>query len=777
MNFVGGELSPSVRARSDIKVFANGCERLENFILETVGPIKYRTGSVFVNPTRRNALGRWIPFQFSDTQAYLIECTPGFFRFYKDGGVIVDSDKSVTGITNAKPAVVTITAHGFSNEHELFFANTGFDVLDGKSFIVKNKTDNTFELYDEDGNAIDTISSGTYTSGGIANKIVEVETPYNNVSGKTDEQILEYLNKIQFSQNADTMYVVHPDYPPRKLTRSSHTAWTFTTYTRTADPFTGENKYPGAVSFDGAGRVIYGYSHEEPEAIWASRGPSSSTGEPRYDDMTLGTLANDGLKLYLAPTQGKVDAIQWLTLNSRYFLVGTFSGLIRLVSPSGSEEPFSAEEPPIARAIDAFGCEKIRPIPRGNLLFYLQRNSLILRCLEYDLVYDSYKSVDKNLVADTVTRSGIREIVFQHARPDVIWGVKKNGTLLGLTYHETEDVAGWHRQIMGRKGKVISAGIMARPDSFDQLWLMVERKINGKVRRYTEYISDFVDFLDLEDFYTEEENEKEDRQRFENDMYERQKLEVHLDCSMTYDGSLLGIDKDATLTIGTVTDGLATITSNKDIFSEGNLDRQIWRLHEEGEGTGRAAIVAYTDPKTVTCKIIKDFDVTTLTPGIWTLTTDDIGGLNHLEGETVSIVTDGAVHVDKVIQNGSIKLDNQSDVVHIGLPYRGLLKSMNIQAGGVSGSAQNKPRHVTKVVFEFLNTLGTKFGTGLYNLQKLAFRRASDRTNRPSPLFSGSKSEDCRDSTETRKHIYVVQDTPLPCTVQAVDIFMETIDE
>ena len=83
-NFVGGELCPSVNARCDIKVYANGCSRLENFILEATGPVKFRTGTRFVNPTKNNSLGRLIPFQFSDEQAYLIECTPGYFRFYKD---------------------------------------------------------------------------------------------------------------------------------------------------------------------------------------------------------------------------------------------------------------------------------------------------------------------------------------------------------------------------------------------------------------------------------------------------------------------------------------------------------------------------------------------------------------------------------------------------------------------------------------------------------------------------------------------------------------------
>ena len=102
---------------------------------------------------------------------------------------------------------------------------------------------------------------------------------------------------------------------------------------------------------------------------------------------------------------------------------------------------------------------------------------------------------------------------------------------------------------------------------------------------------------------------------------------------------------------------------------------------------------------------------------------------------------------------------------------------MNIQAGGVSGSAQNKLRHIQNIAFEFLNTLGVKYGTSLYDLVKVAFRKAEHKTNRPSPLFSGSMKVDVRDNTESRKFCYVVQDVPLPCTLQAIDIFMETIDE
>lgn len=46
-----------------------------------------------------------------------------------------------------------------------------------------------------------------------------------------------------------------------------------------------------------------------------------------------------------------------------------------------------------------------------------------------------------------------------------------------------------------------------------------------------------------------------------------------------------------------------------------------------------------------------------------------ISGLNHLEGETVSILADGNVHAQRVVTGGAITLDRTASVVHVGLPY------------------------------------------------------------------------------------------------------------
>lgn len=651
------------------------------------------------------------------------------------------------------------------------------ELLNGKSYVIKNVTANTFELYDNNGEKPVDTSDMLYTSGGFSNRIVEVKTPYNDISGKSDEEILAYLREIQYTQNTDTMYIVHQKYPPRKLTRSSHTKWDFKTYDRTNDYMTKEGRYPGAVAFDGAGRLIFAKFLEEPDLILMSRGPDSKTGGQRYDDFTTGTLANDAIKMYLSSTDGRVLVVKWLTVNDRYFLVGTESGLLRLVPSDGYDNAFSAETLPIARPVDSCGCENIKPVPKGNLLFYFQKGSLILRCLEYNMVYDSYKSVDKNMISDMITSGGCSEIVLQSGRPDVLWIPKKNGTLIGLTYHETEEVAAWYRFITGGNGKILSTGVMPRPNNYDQLWLVVERVIDGKKRRYVEYVSDFENYLSPEDFFTNENSKESDNDRYLNDIYERQKLENHLDCSLTYDGSVFGSENKITLNISPYANGLLEITANKDVFKETDLDRQIWRVHERGIGSGRALIVKVIDAKTVICKCLRGFDKTELRPGDWSLTTDNISGLEHLEGETVSVVVDGAVHSDLIVKNGAIKLSAQADVIHVGYRYRGFLKTTNLNVGGTSGSAQNKPRNVFKIIFEFLNSLGVKFGTDPYRLSKLDFRNVKSRLNRPSPLFSGPFPKVVDDKTEIRKSVYVIQESPLPCTIQALDIFMEVVDD
>jgi len=160
-----------------------------------------------------------------DQQAYLLEFTDLKMRIYKDEGVIVEANKTISGATQADPCVITATAHGYSDGDEVFIDSVvGMTELNGKFFLVANKTANTFELTDVDGTGIDATGFTAYSSAGTVARIVEVTTVYPEA----------VLFELKVAQNADTMYIVHRSHDPYKLTRTSHVAWTLVTFSRTS---------------------------------------------------------------------------------------------------------------------------------------------------------------------------------------------------------------------------------------------------------------------------------------------------------------------------------------------------------------------------------------------------------------------------------------------------------------------------------------------------------------------------------------------------------------
>src|SRR5690606_6324566 len=58
-----------------------------------------------------------------------------------------------------------------------------------------------------------------------------------------------------------------------------------------------------------------------------------------------------------------------------------------------------------------------------------------------------------------------------------------------------------------------------------------------------------------------------------------------------------------------------------------------------------------------------------------------ISGLDHLEGESVSILADGATHPERTVVQGRITLDRDASKVQVGLAYTSTLQTMKLEAG------------------------------------------------------------------------------------------------
>ncbi len=139
-----------------------------------------------------------------------------------------------------------------------------------------------------------------------------------------------------------------------------------------------------------------------------------------------------------------------------------------------------------------------------------------------------------------------------------------------------------------------------------------------------------------------------------------------------------------------------------------------------------------------------------------------VSGLDHLEGKTVKVVTDGAVHPDRTVVGGAISLDIEAEVVHVGLGYVGRVRTMRLEGGSAEGTSQGKVKRVGKVVVRVNRSLGGKAGPSFDDMQALQYRTPPNPMDAPPPLYSGDKILAWTSGFETDGYICIEQDQPLP---------------
>ena len=730
-NFTAGELSPRLDGRTDIGKYFNGCKTLENMVVHPHGAVTRRPGTKFVHEVKTSANAtRLIPFEFSTTQTYILEFGNQYIRFYKDQGIITESDKTITGITQANPGVVTISSHGYSNgDHVIITSVVGMTEVNGKTFKVANKTTNTFELQDVDGTNINTTGFTAYTSGGIANKIYEISSPYASAD----------LFQLKFAQSADVMYITHPSHEVEKLSRTGHTSWTLadidfvdgpyldanataTTFstsahtvgtgrTLTASAVTGINSDTGfqttdvgrLVSFrDGYGKIT-GYTSTTEVTIeilidmgstssstdWSLGSFSDTTGHPSCvtffeQRLVFAGTSDQPQALFFSKsgqyenftagtndTDAMIYTIASNKVNAIRFLSAQRSLIVGtvggefVVSASGTTQPITPTNVQIQRQ-SSYGSANVDAVQIENVTMFLQRAKRKIRELTYNLNIDQYQATDLTLLAEHITEGGIIEMSYQQEPDSVLWCVRNDGTLLGFTYARAEQVTGWHRHIIG--------GSFSTGNSVVESVASIPTENNEDEfymivkRTINGATRRYVEYLTLFDYGTDQEDA------------------FYVDSGLTYSGS-------------------AATT---------------------------------------------------------------ISGLDHLEGETVTILANGATHADKTVSSGAVTLDRSATKVHIGLPYTSTLQTMRAESGGEGGTSQSKDKRIHEVTLRLHETVGVEVGPNLNDMERIPFRSSAASMDAAVPLFTGDKQVEFRDDFNTDGFVFVRQTQPLPLTVISI---------
>lgn len=234
-NFNAGELDQRMVGRVDYERLRSSLKVCLNQIPRVTGSLTRRPASYFCDEVRDSTqAARCVKFKYSTLQAYVLEFSDQAIRFKKNGGPIHDLTLTVTNITQANPAVLTYTGTDPANgDHVDVSGVVGMTQVNGRRFKVANVNAgaNTFELQDVDGTNVNSSAYTGYSSAGVAERVYQISSPY----------LAADLFQLAFTQNADTLYIWHPDYNERTLVRASDASWTLATTTRVDGPYLAEN--------------------------------------------------------------------------------------------------------------------------------------------------------------------------------------------------------------------------------------------------------------------------------------------------------------------------------------------------------------------------------------------------------------------------------------------------------------------------------------------------------------------------------------------------------
>lgn len=320
-SFAGGEIAPDLYGRVDQDLYAIGARTVLNFICRQYGGVSNRPGLIYLAPARYpDKKARLIKFQFNETQAYQLEFGDEYMRVIKDNGHVLETSKSITGITNANPGVVTVASHGYSNGDDVYIQSVvGMTQVNARFFRVSNATTNTFELTDYQGDPVDTSMFSSYASGGSVARVYTVATPWT-------EDLLFSLN---FAQNKDVMTIATDTKYPMDITRTAHDNWTVTQFDNKEGPFaelnlTATTVYASAATGSGvtltASSGIFS-ADMVGELFYIEQGPDDTTDrwEVSKSIGSTGLVRRAGFHYYSSTTTGTTGTYRpdWLDGTSR----------------------------------------------------------------------------------------------------------------------------------------------------------------------------------------------------------------------------------------------------------------------------------------------------------------------------------------------------------------------------------------------------------------------------------------------------------------------------
>ncbi len=501
-------------------------------------------------------------------------------------------------------------------------------------------------------------------------------------------------------------------------------------------------------------RMVLAATTSNPSTIWLSKSADFFSFAPtEIAAQDAGSSVTDGLAreiitdsngLSFTLDSDTLDEIKWLA-ESKKLAMGTSAGVYMLY---GSETNLVVT--PFRYTINretTFSATDTPPIVVSNTLIYPQIGGKDVQALIFEGQQGQWFSSKISLKGyDIIKSSEIKKMIWQERPNNIIWVMMNDGRLLSLSYDRQAEFQAWAEHTLGGTDTKVTDIEMIPTASHDQLWLKVERTINGSPTYYVETMGRFPKEGAL----------ARNHYVFSDSALTKsisgKSFTVSSSSGMLVTSSGHGLIDTQVIRVSNTGGSLPTgLVANQDYYVK-YVDANTFRLALTSGGTA----IAYTNAGSPTHNWV----------------TSTVNGLTHLVGQEVQIYYGGMQHINKTVAtNGSVVLNNYeaTDVV-LGLPYSGIMETLE------PASPKNQysySKRLLTLVLLIEESLGIQIE---YNdlSEEILFRSMQNQMGNQIDLFSGKRELSLSGIGWDVHNLEIVSNGPFPMQINALVIESET---
>jgi hypothetical protein len=714
---------------------------------------------------------------------YVYKEKNGLYGFIGQREVESRTPMQITGITNANPGVVTtFAAHGLTENDVVYIYDvTGMTQVNGTSWKVGTVgSPTTFQLKQMNGENLNTTAFGVWT--GI---------------GQNELVVSDY-----WFEDDDIAPELEDPAPPTTVT----------------NPFAETGNKPRAVGFHEQRYVLAGTANDPLKAFLSQIAHyyNWNESEPRRPD--------DAIQYTLASARG-AGILHLLSMKDLFFW--TPDGV--WVSQSGDSGGYTLDNIRNEEISRHGSAVYPAPIAADRSVLYVHRSRRRVMDLAWDMAGAGYDGNDQALMAPHLFEDKrIVDWCYQDYPERLVWIVLDDGSLVSLSYLPKHDVFGWARH--DTDGTVEAIACIPEGDGDDAVYIAVDRGVaSAGGRRYIERLhtreftdvrdaffvdsgltldspvamtaataaepvvvtaaghgvanGDYVDFSDVEGMTELNELTARVGHVVGNAVWLMSRLFEN-----GADKNITGITNTSPAIVTCVGHGRADgdliyisnvngMTEVNDRFYKINLiDVDSFELQDlAGANVDATAWGTYTNDGRM--DVAAHLDGTAFEAytggGYLREAFQTIGGLDHLIGETVSAVANGAVQEGLVVDSlGRVELSAHAGRVHIGLPYTSELETLDLIDPG--GELVGLVRHVTKLWLRVQKTRGVRYGLPEGDVYQV-FNPLGTDLEAPTDFLEGEIEVTMPARGNLSGRVLLQQTEPLPMTVLGVVTEFEVV--